>query len=244
MQAAGLSTSSTQVLVLHPTTLSDVLGDISSIATAAGVPQRAQQFVAELRARLQVVAAAVRRLCPPAAAVTVDQTTVAGNSVRQQQAEPLDTTGTDPAGSSAAAAGGPAGAAAAAGTHGAACQCVSFDGAAANQAASQSAVGLPAALQPWQHAPRVLSLEGLNPLVLGGQWLPDVKLAAGAVDASGQQPGDAPTRISWDQVCVCVWGGGGGCQGWLLGILWGWIVAMSGGSIFDTQTVGSCRAAN
>jgi hypothetical protein len=52
----------------------------------------------------------------------------------------------------------------------------------------------------WSKPPRVLSLEGLNPLVLGGQWLPDVKAAAGAVDASGQQPGDNPARITWQQV--------------------------------------------
>jgi hypothetical protein len=56
----------------------------------------------------------------------------------------------------------------------------------------------------WTKPPRVLSLEGLNPLVLGGQWLPDVKAAAGAVDASGQQPGDSPARITWQQVGVCV----------------------------------------
>eukprot|EP00878_Enallax_costatus_P031217 GHUV01034116.1.p1 GENE.GHUV01034116.1~~GHUV01034116.1.p1 ORF type:complete len:179 (+),score=39.64 GHUV01034116.1:113-649(+) len=48
---------------------------------------------------------------------------------------------------------------------------------------------------------RVLSLEGLNTVVLGGQRrLPDVKLAAGCVDASGQKPGDAPQRITWQQV--------------------------------------------
>jgi hypothetical protein len=55
---------------------------------------------------------------------------------------------------------------------------------------------------PWQQAPRVLSLEGLNPLVLAGQWLPDVKLAAGAADASGQMPGEAPRRITWEEVSV------------------------------------------
>lgn len=60
--------------------------------------------------------------------------------------------------------------------------------------------------KPWDLArpARVLSLEGLNPLVLGGQWLPDVKLAAGCVDASGQKPGDGPQRITLQQV---------GCQG-------------------------------
>lgn len=47
--------------------------------------------------------------------------------------------------------------------------------------------------------PRVLSLEGLTPLVLGGQWLPDMKDLAGGVD-EWQQPGDSPLRITWEQV--------------------------------------------
>jgi hypothetical protein len=32
------------------------------------------------------------------------------------------------------------------------------------------------------HRPRVLSLEGLHPLVLGGHWLPEMKILAGGVD--------------------------------------------------------------
>ncbi|KAL3138055.1 hypothetical protein ABBQ38_005288 [Trebouxia sp. C0009 RCD-2024] len=47
--------------------------------------------------------------------------------------------------------------------------------------------------------PKVLSLEGLQPLVLGGQWLPDMKELAGGRDA-WQQPGDAPERISWEAI--------------------------------------------
>jgi len=47
--------------------------------------------------------------------------------------------------------------------------------------------------------PRVLSLEGLTPLVLGGQWLPDLKELAGGVD-EWQLPGDRPVRVTWAQV--------------------------------------------
>jgi cobyrinic acid a,c-diamide synthase len=48
--------------------------------------------------------------------------------------------------------------------------------------------------------PRVLSLEGLSPLCVGGGWLPDVKSAAGCEDALGDV-GGAPARIiSWDEV--------------------------------------------
>ncbi|KAA6423422.1 MAG: periplasmic binding, partial [Trebouxia sp. A1-2] len=47
--------------------------------------------------------------------------------------------------------------------------------------------------------PKVLSLEGLEPLVLGGQWLPDMKELAGGRD-EWQQPGDAPQRVTWEAV--------------------------------------------
>eukprot|EP01138_Halocafeteria_seosinensis_P010700 gb/GECG01010927.1/.p1 GENE.gb/GECG01010927.1/~~gb/GECG01010927.1/.p1 ORF type:complete len:1297 (+),score=152.79 gb/GECG01010927.1/:1-3891(+) len=48
--------------------------------------------------------------------------------------------------------------------------------------------------------PRVLSLEGLCPPCVGGGWLPDVKEAAGCVDALGDK-GGAPSRIiTWEQV--------------------------------------------
>eukprot|EP00873_Tetraselmis_striata_P026173 jgi/Tetstr1/446437/TSEL_033979.t1 len=45
--------------------------------------------------------------------------------------------------------------------------------------------------------PRVVSLEGLSPLVLGGHWLPDVKRLAGGLDTL-QEPGDRAEKISWD----------------------------------------------
>lgn len=35
--------------------------------------------------------------------------------------------------------------------------------------------------------------------ITGGQWLPDVKELAGGAD-EWQQAGDAPLRITWDQV--------------------------------------------
>ncbi|KAK9828636.1 hypothetical protein WJX72_001237 [[Myrmecia] bisecta] len=50
-----------------------------------------------------------------------------------------------------------------------------------------------------QRRPRVLSLEGLSPLCLGGQWLPEMKELAGGAD-EWLQPGDQPLRITWDQV--------------------------------------------
>jgi iron complex transport system substrate-binding protein len=48
--------------------------------------------------------------------------------------------------------------------------------------------------------PRVLSLEGLAPLCVGGGWLPDLKVAAGCEDALGDA-GGVPARIlGWDDV--------------------------------------------
>jgi len=48
--------------------------------------------------------------------------------------------------------------------------------------------------------PRVLSLEGLAPLCVGGGWLPDIKAAAGCDDALGDA-GGAPARIlEWTDV--------------------------------------------
>lgn len=49
------------------------------------------------------------------------------------------------------------------------------------------------------HRPRVLSLEGLKPLVLGGGWIPEMRRLAGGLDPS-QEPGDAPRRLTWDEV--------------------------------------------
>ena len=55
--------------------------------------------------------------------------------------------------------------------------------------------GLPATVA----RPRVFSLEGINPLVIGGHWIPDLLQRAG-----GRQdrfpPGSPATRISWPEV--------------------------------------------
>ncbi len=48
-------------------------------------------------------------------------------------------------------------------------------------------------------SPRVFSLEGINPLVIGGHWIPDLLLrAGGSLDAFS--PGCPATRLSWDDV--------------------------------------------
>lgn len=188
MQQAGLSPDKTQVLILHPKTLAEVLDSITTIGRAAGVPDRAQQLVEQLQSRLQAVAAVVQAKCPVAVAATVARAStaldgsLAGNSSKQPAGSCDEQTAKQPQRTATAA--------------------VQDAGAAALsiQQQQQQRDGQGAVAQ-WQQAPRVLSLEGLNPLVLGGQWLPDVKLTAGAVDASGQQPGDPPTRITWEQVC-------------------------------------------
>ena len=47
--------------------------------------------------------------------------------------------------------------------------------------------------------PRVFSLEGINPLVIGGHWIPDLLLrAGGSLDLF--PPGAPATRLSWQQV--------------------------------------------
>jgi len=48
--------------------------------------------------------------------------------------------------------------------------------------------------------PRVLGLESVCPLVASGQWLPDMRLRAGAVDALRDAPGAMPRRLAWDEV--------------------------------------------
>ena len=48
--------------------------------------------------------------------------------------------------------------------------------------------------------PRVLSLEGLSPLCVGGGWLPDVKAAAGCDDAFGDVGGAPPRVITWKEI--------------------------------------------
>jgi Tfp pilus assembly major pilin PilA len=194
MQQANLSADKTQVLILHPRTLAEVLDSIVVIGRAAGVADRAQQLVEQLQGRLQAVAAVVQAKCPAAVAATTARasTAVNGSQAGKLSKQPassscVEQTAKQPRRTAAAAA------------------AVQNPGAAAFSLQQQqeeeedSGQGSEA---EWQRAPRVLSLEGLNPLVLGGQWLPDVKLAAGAVDASGQQPGDPPTRITWEQVCV------------------------------------------
>uniref|UniRef100_A0A061S2I4 Cobyrinic acid a,c-diamide synthase n=1 Tax=Tetraselmis sp. GSL018 TaxID=582737 RepID=A0A061S2I4_9CHLO len=47
--------------------------------------------------------------------------------------------------------------------------------------------------------PRVVSLEGLVPLVLGGFWIPDIKRLAGG-DEVLQEPGDGARVIDWDEL--------------------------------------------
>jgi iron complex transport system substrate-binding protein len=51
------------------------------------------------------------------------------------------------------------------------------------------------------YKPRVLSLEGVNPLVTGGNWLPEMKLLAGGIDGLFT-PGCPSKRISWDDVLI------------------------------------------
>jgi iron complex transport system substrate-binding protein len=47
----------------------------------------------------------------------------------------------------------------------------------------------------------VLVLCGLDPFVAAGQWISDlIASVCAASDASGQAPGDAPARLSWQEV--------------------------------------------
>ncbi|GBG62831.1 hypothetical protein CBR_g32415 [Chara braunii] len=46
---------------------------------------------------------------------------------------------------------------------------------------------------------RVLSLEGLYPLVVGGHWLPEMKTLAGGIDGL-QEPGAPAERLQWERV--------------------------------------------
>ena len=48
--------------------------------------------------------------------------------------------------------------------------------------------------------PRVLSLEGLAPLCVGGGWLPDMKWASGCQDAFNDVGGAPARNVSWKQV--------------------------------------------
>ena len=60
------------------------------------------------------------------------------------------------------------------------------------QAVEESLSGLAA-------KPRVFSLEGINPLVVGGHWIPDLLRRAGGA-MSLFAPGAPATRIGWEQV--------------------------------------------
>ncbi len=51
-----------------------------------------------------------------------------------------------------------------------------------------------------QSGPRVLSLEGLSPLCVGGGWLPDIKTAAGCQDALGDVGGSPARVLEWNDV--------------------------------------------
>lgn len=56
-----------------------------------------------------------------------------------------------------------------------------------------------AALPPLSRRPRVFSLEGVNPLVVGGHWIPDLLARAGG--AVGRFPPGCPAaRIDWREV--------------------------------------------
>ena len=50
-----------------------------------------------------------------------------------------------------------------------------------------------------KHRPKVLSLEGINPIVIGGHWIPDLLIKAGG---SQEQylPGCPAARLSWEEV--------------------------------------------
>ena len=49
------------------------------------------------------------------------------------------------------------------------------------------------------YRPKVLSLEGLSPLLAAGHWLPEMKALAGGRDEL-HEPGAAATRLRWEQV--------------------------------------------
>jgi ABC-type Fe3+-hydroxamate transport system substrate-binding protein len=51
-----------------------------------------------------------------------------------------------------------------------------------------------------RHRPRLMSLEGVNPLVAGGHWIPELKILAGGRDDLFS-PGCAAQRLAWATVC-------------------------------------------
>ena len=52
------------------------------------------------------------------------------------------------------------------------------------------------------YKPRVISFEGISPLVLGGHWLPEMKTLAGGIDPL-QEPGSLSQRVNWQKVRAC-----------------------------------------
>lgn len=55
VNAACVALPSTTLVTIMPTTLDDVLGDVTTIANAIGVPERGQRLVAHMRARLDAI---------------------------------------------------------------------------------------------------------------------------------------------------------------------------------------------
>lgn len=51
-----------------------------------------------------------------------------------------------------------------------------------------------------QHRPRVFSIEGVNPLVIGGHWVTDLLIRAGGTLPQRFTPGCPAERIPWDEV--------------------------------------------
>ena len=54
-------------------------------------------------------------------------------------------------------------------------------------------------LGPHVPRPKVFSLEGINPLVVGGHWIPDLLLSAGG-EQTMLEPGCPARRLEWDEV--------------------------------------------
>jgi iron complex transport system substrate-binding protein len=52
------------------------------------------------------------------------------------------------------------------------------------------------------HRPRVFSIEGINPLVIGGHWIPELLQLAGG-EQELYPPGCPAARLSWDEVRAC-----------------------------------------
>ena len=53
---------------------------------------------------------------------------------------------------------------------------------------------------PQAGRPRVLGLESVCPLVASGQWLPDMRVRAGGIDALGGEPGAPATIVTMEQL--------------------------------------------